>query len=86
MISVLIGICLDPSSLAMAGQGFKECARFPWLWTCFFLHPTCILAWPLLTSYLVDGEWEWVGILDVVPNIAGFLSLKTNSPKTSECL
>lgn len=53
------------------------------MWTCFFLYPTCILAWPLLTSYSLDGEWEWVGILDVVPNIAGFLSLKTNSPKTS---
>lgn len=40
----------------------------------------------ILTSHSSDGEWEWMGILDVVPSIAGFFSLKTNSPETFDGL
>lgn len=52
----------------------------------FFLYPICTLAWPLLTSHSVDRQWEQTGLLDVVPNVAGFFSLKISCPKTSKRL
>lgn len=37
-------------------------------------------------NYSLIGEWEWIGILDVVPNITDFFSLKNNSPESFESL
>lgn len=52
----------------------------------FFLVSNMHTGMTFITSHSLNGEWEWIGILDVVPNITGFFSLKTNSPKTSEGL
>lgn len=76
-----LDICLDLTSLPIAGQEFKKCARFSWLWTCFFLYPTCILAWPLLLVIHWMGSGNGLESLMWFQTLPAFSALKPTAQR-----